>query len=249
MPGMKNTYRLILIGVMIFLFSLPVSSSYIWFGYRSPETKDHLCYPVQRKYYPLRHWTWSGLPGEGGFISDPHFLWSEPMPFPDPVLRTMNSKNAGFQVMDVNPFFNDGSSEILLLIESNNIAYEYRLQFPRYHNAQAILATPDLPSVRAFPFSGKIALAANFENVKGIYLLSLPLKTGTTLQLIPANTPEFELIAAQLGLSSREKTVKTHFCDTSRNDFIAFYEKYGGLCEKEKANSVLIDERFAEFWK
>lgn len=246
---MKNTYRLILIVMVIFLFSLPFSSSYIWLGYRSPETRDHLCYPVQRKYYPLRHWMWSGLPGEGGYISDPHFLWSEPMPFPDPVLRTMKSKKAGFQVMDVNPFFNDRSSEILLLIEANDTAYEYKLQFLKHRNAQAVLATPDLPAVRAFPSNDKVVLAANFENVIGIYLLSLPLKTGTTLQLIPANAPEFKLLAAQLSLNAREKTVKAHFCDTSRNDFIAFYEKYGGLCEKKKANRVLIDKRFAEFWK
>ncbi len=236
---------------IITLLTLPFWAQYVWLGYRSPETQDEMCCPVKRKYYPLRHWHWSGIPGdkEAGFIPDPHFLWSETMPFPDPVLRIMKSEKAGFQVVDVNPFFNDESSEILLLIKTEGNAYEYRLEFPRHRNAHAILATPDLPPVRAFPVDDGVALAADFMHAKGIYVLSLPLKTGSTLQWVPANKPEFEAIAYQLKLHAQDATIKSPFCDTSRNDFIAFYEKYGAAsCERKKMNRAAVEESFAEFW-
>lgn len=241
----------LIIVLIIALLSLPFWAKYAWLGYRAPETQDEMCYPIKRKYYPLRHWLWSGIPGEqgAGFIPDPHFLWSETMPFPEPVLRIMVSKKARFQVMDVNPFFNDESSEILLLIKSDNKTYEYQLQFPRFRNAQAVIATPDLPAIRAFPSGQGVALAANFMSVKGIYVLSLPLKAGAILQLIPANKPEFETIASRLKLHAQDKTIKSQFCDTRRNDFVALYENYSGaLCEKRKVNRESIAAKYAEFW-
>jgi hypothetical protein len=153
------------------------------------------------------------------------------MTFSDPVLKLLNSPKATYQVMDVNPFFNDHSSEVVLLVRSNGSLFEYSLDFPEGRRVQAVLAKPSAPSARVYPYEGKLAVLANFRGpAKGVYLLDLPLRTGLKLHLIPANSAEFDEIAQGFKTVGLDPSVKDQFCKTT-NDFAAFYEKYVGSCD------------------
>jgi hypothetical protein len=234
------------------LIAIYFGCRYIHEGLRPACSQDQICSIVSRPYYPARHWVWSGIfPWEGGFIPDPHFDFSEPMPFPAPANQLVGSKDAEYQLVDVNPAFNDRTSEILLLIRSGNTSFVYSLDFPKGHHEQAILGIPALPEARVFPYKGNLAILEDFfGRGKGIYLLQLPLKSGAALQLIPADTREFDTIAEEFRSVAQDESVKQQFCKTT-NDFASFYEKYAGSCEwspaEYEANPGVRD--YDSFWK
>lgn len=240
------------------LFSAAVSSHFLYWGERSGRSTDGFCSAtdpcsrVSRRCYPARHWVWSGIfPFEGGFIPDPHFTSSATMDFPDSVRKILDSRDATFQVVDVNPAFNDASSEILFLIRSNGADHEYSLEYPKGRHVQAVVGSPSLPDARVFPYHGKLAIVdCFFGPAKGIYLLNLPLKSGDTLHLIPIGSSEFEEIARELKAAANDRTVKQQFCDTSSTAFASFYEKYAGSCEwpaEDYSNNPIV-HHFRSLW-
>ena len=230
-----------------------IGGRFIWWGYRAPEA-ERLLFPVVRKHYPLRHWSWSGIfPLEGGFIPDPHYYWSEPMALPDSASAMLGNKSSEFQLVDVNPAFNDYSSEVLLLVRTGDTSAQFQLALPKRQGIQAVLATPYLPSARVFPYEKSVAILVNLfgdgPGIKGFYLLSPPLHSETTIKFVPINTSEFQTIAARLRIAAGDPTVKYHFCETRRKDFRAFFEKYAAPCELPAKNQDEIEANFAEFWR
>jgi hypothetical protein len=222
-----------------------IGGRFFWWGYRSAKTNEGNPLRVSRRYYPLRHWEWSGLPGDpAGFIPDPHFLSSDTMPLSEPVLKMLSRHDGNFRVIDVNPFYNDRTSEILLLITLGDATFQYSLKFPRGRNVQAVIAYPDLPQARLFPYGNQMALLANFFGpARGIYLIPLPLKSAKTLSLIPTNDPQFQSIASEFRALKNDETTKSDFCDTKSKPFITFYEEYsGGLCNVGGGS-------YDDFWK
>ena len=210
------------------------------------------CAPLVRPHYHFRHLKWSGIfPFEGGLIPDPHCLSSEPMSLTDSSARALSIPNGSYQIFDVNPFFNDSSSGIILLIHAQGNLFEYSLDFPKGKGTQAVLATPQAPSVRILPFDGKLAVLANFSGpVRGIYILDPPLKTKTKLPLNPIGSPQFLKLAVSFKNIAKDPQVKQQFCNTT-NEFAAFYEKYAGSCgwtpEEYAANPIV--HNYAEFWE
>lgn len=107
--------KLVISAVALIAMTL-LAGRYLHFGFRSSRTSDVRCFEMKRPYYPLRHWTWSGIfPFEGGFMPDPHFGCAEPESLPNSVNRALGG-DGFFQILDVNPAYNDESSEIELLI-------------------------------------------------------------------------------------------------------------------------------------
>jgi hypothetical protein len=233
-----KVFRYALIAIVALLAICFVSGKYFYWGTRSVRSSDGFCAPdemcagVSRRYYPARHWQWSGIfPFEGGFIPDPHFTSSQTMPLPDSVRKLIGSEDASFQIVDVNPAFNDNSSEILLLIRSKGTRYEYSLDFPEGRGVQAVIASPDLPWARAVPYRGQIAILTDFIGPsRGFYLVGLPLRSGMKLDLAPVGSPRFEEIAGTLKDQAADPSVKREFCETRSNTFASFYKKYLGSC-------------------
>lgn len=230
--------------------AVPLGGQFFSWGRRSPECGDELCDAVSRKHFPLRHWQWSGIPLlEGGFIHDPHYLCSESLALSEPVNNLLSSRRSRYTIVDVNPFFNDSTSEILLLIESQGTRFEYRLTAPKHKGIQAVLAYPTPPPALVFPYRNGLAVLANFFGpAKGVYLLPLPFKSGTALDLISANSAEFATVAAAFHGIGQEPTTRDQFCESRRKDFIAFYEKYSGPCNQKSRAVSEIDGDFAYFW-
>ena len=65
-----------------------------------------------------------------GFIPDPHFLSSEAMPLSEPVLKMLSHHDGSFRLIDVNPFFNDRTSEILLVVTLENFDFRVLSRIP-----------------------------------------------------------------------------------------------------------------------
>lgn len=184
--------RLAIVIVMSFA-TLAVLSQFTYWGYRSPGFRSPDCDAplvnhVKRKYFPLRHWPWSGIPVlEGGFIPDPHYICSTVVSVAEPVKEKLGSKDGEYAVIDVNPFFNDGTSEVLLLIQANGSKFEYSLSIPKGQNVQAVIASPTAPEAMLFPSGNDLVVLANFFGpAKGMYRLPLPLGHSGKLQFIPA---------------------------------------------------------------
>jgi hypothetical protein len=107
-----------------------------------------------------------------------------------------------------------------------------------------------LPDARVFPYKEDLAILEDFfGRGKGIYLLHLPLKSGTTLYLISAKSPEFEEIANTFKTVAQDQAIKLQFCKTT-NDFAAFYEKFAGSCGWSTAEYAAnpIVHSYDEFW-
>ena len=239
-----------LAGVIVLGLGVIFGAQFFWWGYRSPQCGEKLCDTVNRKHFPFRHWQWSGILFlEGGFIPDPHYLWSETLTFSDPSTSLLSAKDSRYAIVDVNPFFDDSTSEILLLIQSQESTFEYSLAFPKHKGVQAILATPMPPPAMVFPYKHGLAVLTNFFGpAKGIYILPLPLRSGAALELIPANSAEFAVVAGAFRSVGQERTTKDQFCESRRKEFIAFYEKYYGACDGKSRMVSQVDNEFARFW-
>jgi hypothetical protein len=239
--------------ILLALPGIVIGGRYFHWGCRAATTYDNKPLPVSRKYYPLRHWAWSGIPGENGagFIPDPHFLASDAMSFSDPATQILSVPDATFRVLDVNSSFGDRTSEILLLITAGRATSEYSLEFPRRQNVRAVIDFPDLPRARLIPYEKQLALIADFFGpVKGIYLVPLPLKSGP-LALIPVTDPQFDSISKEFRALARDASTEVQFCETKSKPFMAFYEKYVGPCNNGNNGNpkAATAESFDEFWK
>ena len=214
-----------------------------------PRVKDCLCRSVRRKRHHFRHWVWSGIfPLEGGFIPDPHYLCSEDGILPGPVNGLVADKASRYAIVDVNPFFNDRSSEILLLVKGHDEVFEYSLNFPKHKGVRAIWGYPEAPPALLFPYKTGLAVLVNFLGpAKGVYVLSLPLKTKTILELSGIGTPEFAEIVGTFRSVAQDRRTKDEFCKGAY-DFVAFYEKYSGPCDGRAHDSTEIEKNFAQFW-
>jgi len=219
------------VGLALALITLIAVGRFFHWGKRVACPPEEICSVVNREYYPARDWLWTGIfPLEGGFIPDPHFTFSESMLFPGPALELLGNVDSKYQVVDVNPAFNNETSEILFVVHSGQATYVYSLDFPKKHREQAVLGFPLLPDSRVFPYRGNLAILEDFfGRGKGIYLLRLPLKSDATLYLVPVKSPEFDKIAGAFKTEAQDQAVKQQFCRTT-NDFAAFYEKYAGSC-------------------
>jgi len=228
-----------------------LAGGYLHFGSRSSKTSDETCFDIKRPHYPLRHWSWSGIfPFEGGLIPDPHFLCSEPAPLPDSVRRALGTGNGSFQIIDINPFFYDRSSEIELVIQTSGSLYEYQLQFPKKRGVQAVLSTRDKPAF-LFPYKDGLALVADFYGQpRGIYPIPLPLRSGDTLALVTPVNADFDRISRDLKLAAQDVTVRMQFCESQKWPFISYFEKYAEDCGlTTDSDGVKARDRFDEFWK
>lgn len=123
------------ISLVLILFSFLIIQAYekeiFNLGQVSTKTYDSNNVEIQRDNYNLRNFMWSGIfPLYGGFISDPHYLYSEPVDVTEYLSSVFHDSNVRYQLIDVNPFFENSTSENILAMEINGSPFEYRLETP-----------------------------------------------------------------------------------------------------------------------
>ncbi|MBJ6361630.1 hypothetical protein JFN88_10025 [Paenibacillus sp. MAHUQ-46] len=140
-----------LVGVMAWfmaaiflLFLIPVAEYYILPKRQvSTQQADHHYVDVTRTKYYFRNFLWSGIfPLYGGFISDPHFLFQHPVDLTQYLSSFFQKKPVKYQLVQVNPYFKNKTSEMILAMEFDGQAYEYKLEVPSDYPAFVVESEP-----------------------------------------------------------------------------------------------------------
>jgi len=243
------TRRTVLVfALVVALLLLPrVAGPHIRSGERSPDDRVPFARHLKRPYYPLRHWQWSGImPFFGGFHPDPHFLTSDMATFPEVTSRRLGLTRIDYLLADVNPYFNDETSEVVLLLQADKRVTEYLLEVPRNQNVQAIVFWPTRPDLLPFTSGNQVVLLSGIDGTRGLFLLDAPLHGGR-LALVPARTTRFYTLASAF-TNAADADVRAQFCDSRRRDFVAFYEFYAHPCDDRRPAKPEIEKEFREFW-
>jgi hypothetical protein len=190
---------------------------------------------ILRPVYRFRHWKWSGIfPLYGGFIGDPHILFSKPVILPSfefPIISSNHSFR--YQVFDINTAFEDNSTELLLAIEIDDKVYEFQLDVPKGSRSFSGMAERKTDFILV-PFGTKIILFT---------FLSVPNKLGISDYIFILETPFDERVKKIVKPVDSESFFKNYqteefnnilklkFCSSDFKPFHNFYEKHFKPCE------------------
>jgi hypothetical protein len=184
-----------------------------WAGTSSTQELDPGFIDVSRQVHRFRHWTWSGIfPFYGGWIPDPHFLATPIFPVPRDVAQILGDPAARYQGVDINPWFEDDTSEIVLAIESGGVVHEYSianefeppLKYGFINNGGGIYV---------FPYESSLAFYTSLDIDRRAFLfVTLPFKRFGDLVVALEATPEYERAIAHLGATGRYRSLKEDPC-------------------------------------
>lgn len=195
----------------------------------STKSLDPTFIEIRRPVYHFRHWMWSGIfPVYGGFMDDPHFIASPPVLLPDAVRQILGDANARYQIYDINPFFEDETSQTVLVIESRGTSYEYTVQTKEPLALNAI--DFEYPAIRMFMYDSNIGLIS-LSRVVGFASISLPLASGGQIIFQDFDTSYAREMLQYLKTDQNFLMLK-QLCDRpKRNQLkVKFYEKEFGPC-------------------
>ena len=151
---------------------------------------------IRREKHHLRHWKWSGIFPYGGWIEDPHFVPTHVMNF-CPEAAALIPQPARFQGFDVNPWFEDDTSETILAIESGGAVYEYRLSLRDLvgvrHGFTAVEKIYSFTNAESLLFLANLGLTT-----PALMEVALPLREGGSPAVYGKGSPEWTKIVATL---------------------------------------------------
>jgi hypothetical protein len=185
---------------------------------------------IQRPVYHFRHWMWSGIfPVDGGFIDDPHFIASQPTLLPEGVRQLLGDETARYQMYDINPFFEDETSQTVLVIAHKGIIYEYkvRTKVPLVLNVDMNIKNGIL--IKPFEYESNIGLISTDREV-GFSFIELPLKKNGEIIFEDFNTAFSKKVISYLKNGKKYLNLKDALCSDPFLPNHAFYEKEFGPC-------------------
>jgi hypothetical protein len=165
---------------------------------------------IQREKHWLRHWRWSGIFPYGGWIPDPHFISTRAYEFDRETAAKLPAP-ARYQGFDVNPWFEDESSEVVIAIEAAGTVYEYRLKVRER-------ATPGYGFVNGGPIESfhdgdSLIFLTTLHIVQpAMIVIPLPLRPDGTNAVHYRNTPEWQRLMAKLTPGCAEGAFGTEAC-------------------------------------
>lgn len=116
---------------VLFVLLIPLMENYIPKKQVSTQQISSEYIDISRNKYYFRNFTWSGIfPLYGGFISDPHFLFQLPVDLTQYLSLVFQTKPVRYQLIQVNPYFENRTSEMILAMEIDGETYEYKLEVP-----------------------------------------------------------------------------------------------------------------------
>lgn len=129
---------------LLFLLLIPVVEYYILPKRQvSTQITDHHHVDITRSKYYFRNFMWSGIfPLYGGFITDPHFLFQLPVDLTQYLSPSFQRKPIRYQLVQVNPYFKNKTSEMILAMEIDGMPYEYLLEVPIDYPSSATESEP-----------------------------------------------------------------------------------------------------------
>ena len=177
-------------------------------------------YPIPREIF------WSGIfPFYGGFLPDPHMSATEPFDMPSEITNRLEAKSIRFQGYDINPWFDDRLSEILLAIEVDNHAYQFKIEntvSPKMDYGFINFYEPIIP----FIYNEKLVFITALD-ISRLALLSidLPITKNGIITPIFYEQVEFKETIQYLKNKERYKILKDDLC-RQFIPYIEFYENF-----------------------
>lgn len=168
---------------------------------------------IKREKYRLCHWKWSGIfPFEGGFIPDPHFYSTKPFDMPDQIVNQLGFKSVRFQGYDINPWFEDRTSEIILAIEIDSNVYEVKIENKEPYIMNYGFVNFYYPIV-PFIYKNKVAFITGLDVSKlAILTVELPINKSRVVKPIFSEQPEFHNVIKYLNTLERFKVLREGLC-------------------------------------
>lgn len=200
---LKKKVAVVIVVVVILVAMLVVSffvlRSYEKYVFQSEQVSskefDSSNVEIKRDKYYFRNFIWSGIfPFYGGFIPDPHFLFQRPVDITEYLSPIFHGKSVRYQLMQVNPYFEDRSSELILAVEIEGLPYEIKLEYPSDFYS---FSTEESRSV--FLYNGNtlyFVMPYNFRDELLVYQINYPFNeteeiTYSTINLNGSNVSKF----------------------------------------------------------
>ena len=207
-----------LLGVLV-LARLPI-------GTFSTKELDPRFIEISRPRYYLRHLRWSGIfPFEGGFIPDPHVEATEVVGLPQDAFPQFRAASTRIQGFDINPWFEDATAEILLAVEVNGHAYEYRVD--RVASSPLPYGFINHPEpLIPFQYGDRLAVLTTLGlSRQAILSVAFPPATAGSIAPVFEGTNEFERVVQYLRGNGRYLALRGSLCRqwTPHRDF---YERF-----------------------
>lgn len=184
---------------------------------------------------------WSGIfPVFGGFISHPHFLYSNPVDITDYLSSVIDEEKIRYQLIQVNPYFEDETSENILGLEINGLSFEYKLETPQDFWSFSSESEPR----SVFLYNNKdlyFVVQYNYEDKFLVYEIGHPFNENKVLQyrLIDINRQDNPLILDFLLTEDQISALIGH----TNSDF---YNLYTQFLNKDYAYSQIHSEKWGE---
>ena len=191
----------------------------------STQDLDESNIEVSREVHRFRHWSWSGIfPFYGGWIPDPHYMVTSVFGVPSDVGRALGDTSARYQGVNINPWFEDSSSEIVLAIESRGVVHEYTilndLDPPLRHGFGN-----NSDRLYGFPYHFGLAFLTSLDIDRYAFVLvPLPLQKNASVTVVYEGSGEFDEVVSHLDRTGRYRSLKEDPCHGLR-DFFELFER------------------------
>jgi hypothetical protein len=168
---------------------------------------------IRRPKHHFRHWIWSGIFPYGGWIPDPHFAETHVMSFCREATPLIPAP-ARYQGFDVNPWFRDETSEVVLAIEAAGIVYEYKL----HRSDMAGLRYGFVGVEKIYSFADQststLLFLVNLDLARPTLIqISLPLTHDGSPVLHSKGSPEWRLLASMLAVQCSNGNFDRESCN------------------------------------
>ncbi len=183
---------------------------------------------IRRKKYKFRHWKWSGIfPLYGGWIQDPHFVEAPVLEFSPEIQERLGDPEARCQGFDVNPWFEDDSSEIVLAVESGGVVFEYVVEIPDGMQARYGFSSGFSGENIVVPFLYRDSLAffTVFSAQSLFLVVDLPLSKDQPIRLYREDSNDWNHVVEFLRRGNRYKALKQNLC-VRHKSYRKLYEKF-----------------------
>ena len=217
--------RRIVAGVFLALCGL-VAMSRCPVGTFSTKELDPSFVEIKRPRYWLRHLKWSGIfPREGGLHRDPEVVATEVFTLPDELRQRLGAKSGRFQGFDVNPWFHDRTSEIVLAIELDGVVHQYRIANstkPRLDYGFINFYAPIVP----FAYNDRLAFATGLSISRLAFLsTALPLRGDGEMEPVFEGSEAFDAIVQYLRAEGRYVGLRDQLCGAWK-PYREFYKRF-----------------------
>jgi len=194
--------------------------------FRASTDSDPGSIEIEREVHRFRHWQWSGIfPIEGGWIPDPHFMATDVVEVSGDLARRMGVVSARIQGFDINPWFQDGSTEIIVAIETNGDVYEQSLT----ESAKTSLGYGFVNGGPIVPFLMKdqLILFTALHITRPVFIVvQLPIQGNSNVPVYYEDTKGWNRIVAFLSKNHRYRELRSVLCSGKKRSFRYVYSSF-----------------------